>query len=146
MSTVNRVILVGNLGKDPEMRTTQSGAKIGNISLATSETWKDKGTGEKKEKTEWHRVVIFDTQLADICERYLKKGSKIYIEGSLQTRSWEKDGETKYTTEVVLQRFSSKLVMLGEKGGNNAPSNFNDGPADASGTDENPLEGDDIPW
>ena len=95
------------------MRTTQSGAKIGNISLATSETWKDKGTGEKKEKTEWHRVVIFDTQLADICERYLKKGSKIYIEGSLQTRSWEKDGETKYTTEVVLQRFSSKLVMLG---------------------------------
>mgnify|MGYP003650430005 CR=1 FL=1 len=146
MSTVNRVILVGNLGKDPEMRTTQSGTKIGNLSVATSEAWKDKSSGEKKEKTEWHRVVVFDTQLADICERYLKKGSKIYIEGSLQTRSWEKDGETKYSTEVVLQRFSSKLVMLGEKGGNTAPSNSNGSLAAASAPDENRLEGDNIPW
>jgi len=115
--SVNKVILIGNLGKDPEVRTMQNGGKVANLSLATSESWKDKQTGEKKEKTEWHRVVIFG-QLADIAERYLKKGSKVYVCGSLQTRKWtDKDGAEKYSTEVVLQGFNSELTMLDGKGG-----------------------------
>ncbi len=115
--SVNKVILIGNLGKDPEVRTMQNGGKVANLSLATSESWKDKATGERKEKTEWHRVVIFG-QLADIAERYLKKGSKVYVCGSLQTRKWtDKDGAEKYSTEVVLQGFNSELTMLDGKGG-----------------------------
>ncbi len=115
--SVNKVILIGNLGRDPEVRTMQNGGKVANLNLATSESWKDKATGERKEKTEWHRVVIFG-QLADIAERYLKKGSKVYVCGQLQTRKWtDKDGQEKYTTEVVLQGFNSELTMLDGKGG-----------------------------
>ncbi|MBB91232.1 MAG: single-stranded DNA-binding protein [Magnetovibrio sp.] len=119
--SVNKVILVGNLGRDPEVRFSQSGQKIVNMSIATSETWKDKQSGERKEKTEWHRVVVFDERLADVCERYLKKGSKVYLEGTLQTRKWTgNDGVEKYTTEVVLPRFNGVMTMLdgrGEGGG-----------------------------
>jgi single-strand DNA-binding protein len=116
--SVNKVILIGNLGRDPEIRTMQSGGKVANLSLATSESWKDKTSGERKEKTEWHRVVIFDDRLADVAEKYLKKGSKIYVEGQLQTRKWtDQSGQEKYTTEVVLQRFRGELTMLDGRGG-----------------------------
>ena len=111
--SVNKVILVGNLGKDPEIRRTQDGRPIANLSIATSETWRDKGTGERKEKTEWHRVVIFSEPLCKIVEQYLKKGAKVYIEGALQTRKWtDQSGVEKYSTEVVLQGFNSSLTML----------------------------------
>ena len=111
--SVNKVILVGNLGKDPEIRRTQDGRPIANLSIATSETWRDKATGERKEKTEWHRVVIFNKNLADVAEKYLKKGAKVYVEGQLQTRKWtDKDGAEKYSTEVVLQNFRGELTML----------------------------------
>lgn len=113
MSSVNKVILVGNLGADPEIRRTQDGKPIANLRLATSESWKDKSTGERKEKTEWHRVVIFSEPLCKVAEQYLKKGSKVYIEGSLQTRKWiNKDGQDQYSTEVVLQGYGSQLTML----------------------------------
>ena len=115
--SVNKVILIGNLGRDPEVRHSQAGAKIVNFSLATSETWKDKNTGERREKTEWPRVVIFSEGLANIAEQYLRKGSKVYIEGSLQTREYEKDGIKRYSTEVVLQGFNSTMTMLDTKGG-----------------------------
>jgi single-strand DNA-binding protein len=117
--SVNKVILVGNLGKDPEIRRTQDGRPIANLSIATSETWRDKGTGERKEKTEWHRVVIFSEPLCKIVEQYLKKGAKVYIEGALQTRKWtDQAGVEKYSTEVVLQGFNSTLTMLdGRSGG-----------------------------
>ena len=116
--SVNKVILVGNLGRDPEIRRTQDGRPIAQLSVATSENWRDKNTGERKEKTEWHRVVIFSEGLAKIAEQYLKKGSKVYLEGALQTRKWQdKDGNEKYTTEVVLQGFNSTLTMLDGKGG-----------------------------
>ncbi len=116
--SVNKVILVGNLGRDPEVRFSQSGQKIANISVATSESWRDKQSGERREKTEWHRVVIFDERIADVAEKYLKKGSKVYLEGSLQTRKWTgNDGQERYTTEVVLQRFSGVMTMLDSAGG-----------------------------
>ena len=116
--SVNKVILVGNLGKDPEIRRTQDGRPIANLSVATSESWRDKTTGERKEKTEWHRVVIFNEGLCKIVEQYLKKGSKVYLEGALQTRKWtDKDGNDKYSTEVVLQGFNSSLTMLDGRGG-----------------------------
>jgi single-strand DNA-binding protein len=117
--SVNKVILVGNLGKDPEIRRTQDGRPIANLSVATSENWRDKATGERKEKTEWHRVVIFSEGLAKIAEQYLKKGAKVYIEGQLQTRKYtDQSGAEKYTTEVVLQGFNSALTMLdGRSGG-----------------------------
>ena len=117
--SVNKVILVGNLGKDPEIRRTQDGRPIANLSVATSETWRDKATGERKEKTEWHRVVIFNEGLCKIAEQYLKKGAKVYIEGALQTRKWtDQAGVEKYSTEVVLQGFNSNLTMLdGRSGG-----------------------------
>jgi len=117
--SVNKVILVGNLGRDPEVRHSQAGAKIVNFSLATSESWKDKNTGERRERTEWHRVVIFSEGLAGIAENYLRKGSKVYIEGSLQTRDYEKDGIKRYSTEVVLQGFNSTLTMLDTRQGGN---------------------------
>ena len=111
--SVNKVILVGNLGKDPEIRRTQDGRPIANLSVATSETWRDKATGERKEKTEWHRVVIFNEGLCKVAEQYLKKGAKVYIEGALQTRKWtDQSGVEKYSTEVVLQGFNSTLTML----------------------------------
>jgi single-strand DNA-binding protein len=124
--SVNKVILVGNLGKDPEIRRTQDGRPIANLSVATSESWRDKATGERKEKTEWHRVVIFSEPLCKIVEQYLKKGAKVYIEGALQTRKWtDASGAEKYSTEVVLQGFNSVLTMLdgrsGGSGGSFAP-------------------------
>ena len=116
--SVNKVILIGNLGADPEIRRTQDGRPIANLRIATSESWRDKATGERKEKTEWHRVVIFSEGLCKIVEQYLKKGSKIYIEGQLQTRKYnDKDGVEKYSTEVVLQNFNSTLTMLDTRGG-----------------------------
>ena len=111
--SVNKVILIGNLGRDPEIRHTQSGEKIAQLSVATSENWKDRQSGERREKTEWHRVVIFNPNLADVAEQYLKKGAKVYVEGQLQTRKWtDQDGNDKYTTEVVLSRFRGELTML----------------------------------
>jgi len=117
--SVNKVILVGNLGRDPEVRFTQDNKKIVNMSIATSESWKDRNSGERKERTEWHRVVIFSEGLANIAEKYLRKGSKVYIEGQLQTRKWQdQDGKDKYSTEVVLQGFNCTLTMLdGREGG-----------------------------
>ena len=116
--SVNKVILVGNLGKDPEVRRMTSGEPVVNLSVATSESWRDKASGERKEKTEWHRVVIFNKNLAEVAEKYLRKGSKVYVEGQLQTRKWtDKDGVEKYSTEVVLQNFRGELTMLDGKSG-----------------------------
>jgi single-strand DNA-binding protein len=116
--SVNKVILVGNLGRDPEVRHTQDGKPIVNLSIATSESWRDRNSGERKEKTEWHRVVIFSEGLAKVAEQYLKKGSTVYIEGQLQTRKYtDKDGVEKYSTEIVLQGFNSVLTMIGGRGG-----------------------------
>src|SRR6202011_5169539 len=116
--SVNKVILVGNLGRDPEIRSTQDGMRIANLALATSETWRDKMSGERKERTEWHRVVIFNERLPLGAEKYLKKGSKVYVEGPLQSRKWtDNSGQERYTTEVVLQRFRGELTMLDGAGG-----------------------------
>jgi single-strand DNA-binding protein len=111
--SVNKVILIGNLGRDPEIRTTQSGDKLANLSLATSENWRDKSSGERRERTEWHRVVVFNDHLVNVIEKYLRKGSKIYVEGQLQTRKWtDNQGQERYSTEVVLQRYRGELTML----------------------------------
>ena len=116
--SVNKVILVGNLGRDPEIRSTQDGTRVANLSVATSENWRDKSSGERRERTEWHRVAIFNEKLVEIAEKYLRKGSKIYVEGSLQTRKWtDQGGQEKYTTEVVLQRFRGELTMLDGRSG-----------------------------
>ena len=133
--SVNKVILVGNLGKDPEVRRMTSGDPVVNLSIATSESWRDKASGERKEKTEWHRVVIFNKNLAEVAEKYLRKGAKVYVEGQLQTRKWtDKDGAEKYSTEVVLQNFRGELTMLdsrngggeggGGRGAGEAPASF----------------------
>ena len=121
--SVNKVILVGNLGRDPEIRSTQDGREVANFTLATSESWKDKNTGERKEKTEWHRVVVFNDKLIGVIKSYLKKGAKVYLEGQLQTRKWtDQSGQEKFTTEIVLQGFGSVLTMLDSRrdGGDNA--------------------------
>jgi single-strand DNA-binding protein len=116
--SVNKVILVGNLGRDPEIRSTQDGLRIANLSVATSESWRDKASGERKEKTEWHRVVVFNERLVDVIEKFLKKGAKVYLEGALQTRKWtDNSGQERYTTEVVLQRYRGELTMLDSRGG-----------------------------
>ena len=117
--SVNKVILVGNLGRDPEIRSFQNGGRVANLSLATSENWRDKATGERKERTEWHRVAIFNDRLVEVVEKYLKKGSKVYLEGQLETRKWtDQSGQEKYTTEVVLRQFRGELTMLdGRSGG-----------------------------
>jgi single-strand DNA-binding protein len=126
--SVNKVILVGNLGKDPEVRRLTSGDPVVNLSIATSESWRDKASGEKKEKTEWHRVVIFNKNLADVAEKYLKKGAKVYVEGQLQTRKWtDKDGAEKYSTEVVLQNFRGELTMLDGRSGGGEGGGFGGG-------------------
>lgn len=115
--SVNKVILIGNLGRDPEVRTMQDGNPVVNLSVATSENWRDKNSGERREKTEWHRVVIFNDRLADVAQKYLRKGSKVYLEGQLQTRKWtDQSGVEKYTTEVVLQRYRGELTMLDSRG------------------------------
>jgi single-strand DNA-binding protein len=127
--SVNKVILVGNLGRDPEIRSTQDGTKIANLSVATSETWRDRNSGERRERTEWHRVVIFNDKLSEVAEKYLRKGSKVYIEGQLQTRKWtDQSGVEKYTTEVVLQRFRGELTMLDgrQDGGGGGGSGYSD--------------------
>ena len=116
--SVNKVILVGNLGRDPETRRMSSGEPVVNLRIATSENWRDKASGERRERTEWHNVVIFNENLARIAEQYLRKGSKVYVEGQLQTRKWQdKDGQERYTTEVVLQRFRGELTLLDGRGG-----------------------------
>jgi single-strand DNA-binding protein len=117
--SVNKVILIGNLGADPEVRNTQDGRPIVNLRIATSETWRDRNTGERRERTEWHRVVIFSEGLAKVAEQYLRKGSTVYIEGQLQTRKWQdQSGQDRYSTEIVLQGFNSALTMLGGRGDN----------------------------
>ncbi|MEZ0170315.1 single-stranded DNA-binding protein [Microvirga sp. TS319] len=125
--SVNKVILVGNLGRDPEVRRLSNGEPVVNLRIATSETWKDKATGERKEKTEWHSVVIFNENLGRVAEQYLKKGSKVYIEGQLQTRKWtDQSGQEKYTTEVVLQRFRGEMTILDGRSGGGASSEYGD--------------------
>jgi single-strand DNA-binding protein len=121
--SVNKVILVGNLGADPEIRRTQDGRPIVNLRVATTDTWRDKGTGERKERTEWHRVVIFSEGLAKVAEQYLKKGSRVYLEGQLQTRKWQdQGGQDRYSTEVVLQNFNAQMVLLDRAGGGSGGS------------------------
>ncbi len=145
--SVNKVTLVGNLGRDPEVRTMDDGGKIVQLSLATSESWKDKNSGERKEKTEWHRVVIFNEALGKVAEQYLRKGSTVYLEGQLQTRKWaDKDGVEKYSTEVVLQRYRGELTMLGNKADAAVESyqppalkKLDDGPIDGDLDDEIPF-------
>ena len=123
--SVNKVTLIGNLGKDPEIRTTQSNIKIVNLTIATSENWNDKASGERQERTEWHRVVIMNDRLADVAERFLKKGSKVYLEGKLQTRKWtDQSGQEKYTTEVMLGRFGAELVLLDRAGAGGGSENM----------------------
>jgi single-strand DNA-binding protein len=135
--SVNKVILIGNLGRDPEVRQTQDGNPVVNMSVATSETWRDKGSGERRERTEWHRVVIFNERLAEVAQKYLKKGSKVYVEGQLQTRKWtDQSGQEKYTTEVVLSRFRGELTMLdgrGEGGGGGGGNDYGGGPTGGGG-------------
>ena len=136
--SVNKVILVGNLGADPEIRRTQDGRPIANMSIATSESWRDRNTGERREKTEWHRVVVFNEGLCKVIEQYVKKGSKVYLEGQLQTRKWQdNEGKDRYTTEVVLQGFNSNLTMLdgrGEQGGGGSGGDFGQsGPSGGQG-------------
>src|ERR1700759_2271455 len=144
--SVNKVILVGNLGKDPEIRTLNSGDRVANLTLATSESWRDRNSGEKKEKTEWHRVVIFNENLVKVAESYLKKGSTVYIEGSLQTRKWtDNSGVEKYSTEIVLQKFRGELTVLGGRGDAGGMGDRDEGgygfggsaPAKKSGPSEN---------
>lgn len=124
--SLNKVVLIGNLGAEPEISNLNNGNKVANLRIATTESWKDKATNERKERTEWHRVVIFTQGLVDIASQYLKKGSKVYIEGQLQTREWEKDGVKRYTTEIVLQNFNSSLILLDSKGGDYSASPFAD--------------------
>ena len=143
--SVNKVILVGNLGRDPEVRSTQDGAKIVNLSIATSERWKDRNTGEPREKTEWHRVVIFNENLGRVAEQYLRKGSNVNIEGQLQTRKWtDQQGVEKYTTEVVLQRYRGELTLLGSRGeggfsGGESAGNYGGGDAQGFGGSSAPA-------
>ena len=154
--SINKVILVGNLGKDPETRATQDGREICNLTIATSESWKDRATGERKEKTEWHRVVIFNEGLVRVAKEYLRKGSKVYVEGQLQTRKWtDQSGQEKYSTEVVLQRYRGELTMLDGRGGggDSMPSDDRSAPPSmggggrSSGSRPGPADlDDDIPF
>ena len=131
--SVNKVILIGNLGADPEIRTTQNGAKVVNMRIATSENWRDRNSGERRERTEWHNVVVWSEGLAKIAEQYLRKGSKVYLEGQLQTRKWQdQSGQDRYTTEVVLQGFNSALTMLDGRGEGGGDSGFS-GPRQSAG-------------
>ncbi|HDZ80685.1 MAG TPA: single-stranded DNA-binding protein [Roseobacter sp.] len=132
--SVNKVILIGNLGRDPEVRSFQNGGKVCNLRIATSETWKDRNTGERREKTEWHSVAIFQEGLVRIAEQYLKKGSKVYIEGQLQTRKWQdQSGADRYSTEVVLQGFGGTLTMLDGRDGGGSAGGYDSGPSDPGG-------------
>lgn len=154
--SVNKVILVGNLGKDPEIRSFQNGGRVANFPLATSESWKDRNSGERKEKTEWHRVSIVNDALVGIVERFIKKGSKVYIEGQLETRKWTgQDGQERYTTEVVLRPYRGELTMLDGRsgggdnasfGGNDAPESFGGSASNTPATSGAPDLDDDIPF
>lgn len=148
MSSVNRAILLGNVGKDPEIRHTQDGKKIASLTLATSESWKDKATGEKREKTEWHRISIFNEGLAGVVEKYVQKGSKLYVEGVLQTRKWtDQSGIERYTTEIVLQGFGGNLVLLDSKDKQTQQPERNNGPVREDGMQFGPhLDDDEIPY
>ncbi|MAH06059.1 MAG: single-stranded DNA-binding protein [Pseudomonadota bacterium] len=140
--SVNKVILVGNLGNDPDVRTMQNGGKVCNLSIATSESWKDRNSGERKERTEWHRVVIFNEPIAKVAESYLRKGSKVYIEGQLETRKWtDQSGAEKYTTEVVLRPYTGQLTMLDAAGGAGA-GNFGGGAQQGGGFGSSAPQGD----
>lgn len=141
--SVNKVILIGNIGSDPEIKSMQSGDRVCNFTVATSESWKDKASGERKERTEWHRVVVFNQGLMNVCENYLKKGSKVYIEGQVETRSWEQNGEKKYTTEIVLRPFRGEITLLDSRGNAEPSENKPVKQADKAPIDE--LE-DSIPW
>jgi len=150
--TVNKVILIGNLGRDPEIRTTQDGSKITHLSVATTDTWRDRNTGERRERTEWHRVVIFNDKLGEVAEKYLHKGSKVYLEGSLQTRKWtDQSGQERYTTEVVLQRYRGEMTMLDTRGGGEpgggepGGGDFGGGPPSGGGEPPGDLD-DEIPF
>lgn len=154
--SVNKVIIVGNVGKDPEIRTLNSGERVANLSVATSESWRDKATGERKEKTEWHRVTVFNDNIVKVIESYVQKGTTVYVEGSLQTRKYEQGGVEKYTTEIVLQKFRGELTLLGGKPqGDRAEGFRGDGDASVSrsgggGSDSGRREtydlNDDIPF
>ena len=150
--SVNKVILVGNLGRDPEVRHAQDGNRIVNLSVATSERWRDRQSGENRERTEWHRVVIFNDRLGEVAERYLKKGAKVYLEGQLQTRKWTgNDGQERYTTEVVLQRYRGELTMLDSRGADTGyAGGYGDGAAAGGSRSQPPAAGpdldDDIPF
>ena len=141
MSSLNKASIIGNLGRDPEVRHTQSGDTVANLSVATSEKWTDRSSGERRERTEWHRVVVWG-KLAEIAEKYLRKGSKVYLEGQIRTRKWQdNDGKDRYTTEIVLSGFNSTLVMLGgNEGGGDRPADQGGAPAQ----DYNPPQGDDL--
>jgi single-strand DNA-binding protein len=142
--SVNKVILIGNLGKDPEVRTLNSGDRVANLRIATSETWRDKASGERKEKTEWHQVVIFNENIVKVAEQYLKKGSTVYIEGAIQTRKWtDQQGVEKYSTEIVLQKFRGELTMLGGRndnagGGASAGDDYSSGSNFSAGSQSKP--------
>ena len=145
--SVNKVILIGNLGADPEIRRTQDGRPIANLRVATSESWKDKTTGERREKTEWHRVVIFNEGLCRIAEQYLKKGAKIYVEGALQTRKWtDQSGVEKYSTEVVLQNFRGELTMLDGRSGGGEGAGGGRGAGEAPASFQRDEMDDEIPF
>ena len=142
--SVNKVILIGNLGRGPEVRNSSDGAKIVSLSVATSESWKDKNTGERKDRTEWHRVVVFNERLADVAEKYLRKGSKIYVEGQLQTRKWtDNNGVDKYTTEVVVPRFRGEITIMDSRGSTDGSFESSDSPSLPSHFDD---LNDDVPF
>ena len=146
--SLNKVLLIGRLGADPEIKQMVSGKNVARLSLATSNTWKDKNTGEKKEKTEWHRIVIFNEGLVNVVQQYVKKGAQVYIEGQLSTRKWtdEKTGQDKYSTEIIIQGYNSSLTMLGGANQNNIPSQDSKQSQDSSSKDiQNDLD-DDIPF
>lgn len=140
--SVNKVILVGNLGRDPEVRSFSSGGKVCNLRIATSENWTDKQSGEKKERTEWHSVAIYNENLVRIAEQYLKKGSKVYIEGQLETRKWQdKDGQDRYTTEVTLRQFRGELTLLDGRSGGSSGGDYAGASASSGGSDEGSYAG-----
>ena len=145
--TVNKVIIIGNLGRDPEVRTFQNGGKIVNLRIATSETWRDKSSGERKERTEWHQIAIFDENLGKIAEQYLRKGSTVYIEGAMETRKWQdQSGADRYTTEVVLRPFNSKLTMLSGKPEGQRDDRQQDQRAPAGGVRASDMDDSEIPF
>lgn len=145
--SVNKAIVVGNVGGEPEIRSTQDGSKIANFSLATSEGWKDKLTGERKDKTEWHRIVVFNQNLVDVVEKYVRKGTKLYVEGQLQTRQWtDKEGKERYSTEIVLSRFRGDLTILTPKGEGGGAADFDGGHRAVAGQAGGSIADDEIPF